>query len=70
VLSVPPTGIRDAGCGKITVLRCIAGLTHIKDGRCDIAGEVWQDRSGAFVHPQAGAGYVFQEASLFPHISV
>jgi molybdate transport system ATP-binding protein len=75
VFSVPATGITmlfgPSGCGKTTVLRCIAGLTHIKDGLCDIAGEVWQDRDGAFVPTHKRAlGYVFQEASLFPHISV
>ena len=60
-----------SGCGKTTVLRCIAGLNHIKDGLCDIAGEVWQDRNGAFVPTHKRAlGYVFQEASLFPHLSV
>src|SRR5215470_9669556 len=37
----------------------------------NIAGEVWQDRNGAFVPTHKRAlGYVFQEASLFPHISV
>ena len=75
VFSVPATGITmlfgPSGCGKTTVLRCIAGLIHIKDGLCDIAGEVWQDRNGAFVPTHKRAlGYVFQEASLFPHISV
>ncbi len=73
--TVPATGITmlfgPSGCGKTTVLRCIAGLIHIKDGLCDIAGEVWQDRSGAFVPTHKRAlGYVFQEASLFPHMSV
>ena len=75
VFTVPATGITmlfgPSGCGKTTVLRCIAGLIHIKDGLCDIAGEVWQDRSGTFVPTHKRAlGYVFQEASLFPHISV
>ena len=43
----------------------------MKDGFCDIAGEVWQKRSGAFVPTyKRPLGYVFQEASLFPHISV
>ena len=75
VFSVPATGITmlfgPSGCGKTTVLRCIAGLIHIKDGLCDIAGEVWQDRNGAFVPTHKRAmGYVFQEASLFPHMSV
>jgi ABC-type phosphate transport system ATPase subunit len=53
VFTVPATGITvlfgPSGCGKMTVLRCIARLIHVKDGLCAIAGEVWQGRSGAFV---------------------
>ena len=60
-----------SGCGKTTVLRCIAGLTRIKDGFCDIDGDIWQDRDGAFIPThRRPLGYVFQEASLFPHLSV
>jgi molybdate transport system ATP-binding protein len=75
VFTVPAAGITmlfgPSGCGKTTVLRCIAGLIHVKDGFCDIAGEVWQERSGTFVPThKRPLGYVFQEASLFPHISV
>ena len=59
-----------SGCGKTTVLRCIAGLLHV-DGVCEIDGEVWQDRSGAFLPTyRRPLGYVFQEASLFQHLSV
>ena len=59
-----------SGCGKTTVLRCIAGLLHL-DGVCEIDGEVWQDRSGAFLPTyRRPLGYVFQEASLFQHLSV
>jgi molybdate transport system ATP-binding protein len=59
-----------SGCGKTTVLRCIAGLLHV-DGVCEIDGEVWQDRNGAFLPTyRRPLGYVFQEASLFQHLSV
>ncbi|HSU98954.1 MAG TPA: molybdenum ABC transporter ATP-binding protein [Roseiarcus sp.] len=59
-----------SGCGKTTVLRCIAGLLHV-DGVCQIDGEVWQDRNGAFLPThKRPLGYVFQEASLFQHLSV
>ena len=59
-----------SGCGKTTVLRCIAGLLRVSDGFCEIVGDVWQDREGAFrpTHRRP-LGYVFQEASLFPHLS-
>jgi molybdate transport system ATP-binding protein len=60
-----------SGSGKTTVLRCIAGLARLADGHCAIDGDVWQDGDHsfrpAFSRP---VGYVFQEASLFPHLSV
>lgn len=60
-----------SGCGKTTVLRCIAGLVRLADGSCDIDGDVWQDRDGRFLPThRRPLGYVFQEASLFPHFSV
>jgi molybdate transport system ATP-binding protein len=60
-----------SGCGKTTVLRCIAGLLRVGDGHCAIDGEVWQDRDGVFLPThRRPLGYVFQEASLFPHLSV
>jgi molybdate transport system ATP-binding protein len=59
-----------SGCGKTTVLRCIAGLQRL-NGLCIVAGEVWQDENGAFLPThRRPLGYVFQEASLFPHLSV
>jgi len=62
-----------SGCGKTTVLRALAGLVRAQ-GRVALNGDVWQDDAGgkgAFVPPHRRAiGYVFQEASLFPHLSV
>ena len=59
-----------SGCGKTTILRCIAGLNRVKDGYFAINGEIWQD-GGAFLPThRRPLGYVFQEASLFPHLSV
>jgi molybdate transport system ATP-binding protein len=60
-----------SGCGKTTVLRCIAGLLRLQDGLCIVGGDVWQDRDGAFLPThKRPLGYVFQEASLFAHLSV
>jgi len=61
-----------SGSGKTTTLRCIAGLTRASDGQVAFDGECWQDESrGIFVAPHERAcGYVFQEASLFAHLSV
>ena len=59
-----------SGCGKTSVLRCVAGLQRLAHGFCAVDGEIWQD-AVRFQPPHARAiGYVFQEASLFPHLSV
>ncbi len=59
-----------SGCGKTTVLRCVAGLQHLPDSRLSVAGEVWQDGRRSLPTHKRAVGYVFQEASLFPHLSV
>jgi molybdate transport system ATP-binding protein len=61
-----------SGSGKTTCLRCIAGLERAEQGFVQINDEIWQDSdNGIFVPPHKRAlGYVFQEASLFPHLSV
>jgi molybdate transport system ATP-binding protein len=60
-----------SGCGKTTILRCVAGLGRLP-GRLVVGAEVWQDHAtGKFREPQERpVGYVFQESSLFPHLSV
>jgi molybdate transport system ATP-binding protein len=72
-LELPGRGVTavfgPSGSGKTTLLRCIAGLEHAA-GRLDVKGQVWQD-DGNFVPPhRRSLGYVFQEARLFPHLSV
>ena len=75
-LNLPGRGVTalfgHSGSGKTTCLRCIAGLERAPQGRLEINGELWQDSaSGLFVPPhQRALGYVFQEASLFPHLTV
>ncbi|MBL8422263.1 MAG: molybdenum ABC transporter ATP-binding protein, partial [Candidatus Accumulibacter phosphatis] len=75
-LTLPGCGITGlfghSGSGKTTCLRAMAGLERASDGYFAIADEVWQDESiGRFVPPHRRAlGVVFQEASLFPHLSV
>ncbi len=75
-LSLPGRGVTalfgHSGSGKTTCLRCIAGLETPTQGFIRINDEVWQDSDkGVFVPAyQRALGYVFQEASLFPHLSV
>lgn len=61
-----------SGCGKSTLLRVISGLERSAQGRIQFDDEVWQDSSkGIFVPPhRRGMGYVFQDARLFPHLTV
>ncbi len=61
-----------SGCGKTTLLRCMAGLEHPPQGKFSINGNVWQDsEKGLFVPTyKRSLGYVFQEANLFPHLTV
>lgn len=62
----------NSGSGKTTVLRCLAGLERSPDGLLAVNGEVWQDEKiGVFLPThRRPLGYVFQEASLFPHLNV
>jgi molybdate transport system ATP-binding protein len=73
--NVPAKGITaifgPSGCGKTTLLRCLAGL-HRARGNVSVGTEIWQDDdTQIFLQPyQRQVGYVFQEASLFTHLSV
>ena len=75
-LTLPERGISalfgPSGCGKTTALRIIAGLEAAANGRVKIGGEVWQDSARGMFLPvhQRAVGLVFQEASLFEHLSV
>jgi molybdopterin-guanine dinucleotide biosynthesis protein MobB len=61
-----------SGSGKTSLLRAIAGLSKSFSGSFSIDEEIWQDtNSSIFLPPhQRALGYVFQEASLLPHLSV
>ena len=61
-----------SGCGKTTLLRAVAGLERAHPGRVAVHGQVWQDDAQGVWRPthERALGYVFQEASLFHHLSV
>lgn len=73
-LTLPSRGVTalfgHSGSGKTTLLRCIAGLERAPDGHLEIDGEVWQNGSAFVATHRRPLGYVFQEASLFPHLTV
>jgi molybdate transport system ATP-binding protein len=59
-----------SGSGKTTLLRCIAGLERSPRGRLIVGDAVWQDDQHWLPTHRRPIGYVFQEASLFAHLSV
>ena len=59
-----------SGCGKTTLLRAVAGLERTADGYCRVGQTVWQDGTRILPPHRRPVGYVFQEASLFPHLTV
>jgi molybdate transport system ATP-binding protein len=61
-----------SGSGKTTVLRCAAGLERAAQARFYVDGSCWQDsETGCFLPThRRPIGYVFQEPSLFAHLSV
>ncbi len=71
--SLPSRGVSAlfgaSGSGKTTLLRLIAGLARAP-GSLIVNGEVWQDERTFVPTHRRALGYVFQEASLFPHLSV
>jgi molybdate transport system ATP-binding protein len=72
-LQLPGRGVTalfgPSGCGKTTLLRCIAGLERAS-GSLTVNEHLWQDATHFTPTHQRAIGYVFQEASLFPHLSV
>jgi len=72
--TVPSTGITaifgPSGCGKTTLLRTLAGLEAKSEGELKIGDQYWQNKNYNLPTHQRALGYVFQEPSLFPHLSV
>jgi molybdate transport system ATP-binding protein len=59
-----------SGCGKSTLLRVIAGFEQGATGRVTFGEETWLDGRSRVAPHLRGVGYVFQDAQLFPHLSV
>lgn len=75
-LSLPGRGITalfgHSGSGKTTCLRAMAGLERAPGGLFALGDDIWQDDTRGIFLPthRRALGMVFQEASLFPHLSV
>lgn len=79
-LRLPTRGITAlygaSGSGKTSLLRCVAGLERAKQALVQIDDQdpdsLWQDDAKRLFVPtyQRPLGYVFQEASLLPHMNV
>lgn len=75
-LSLPGSGVTaisgPSGSGKTTLLRWLAGLEPAGTGFIQVNGATWEDTASRTCMPthRRPIGYVFQEPSLFPHLTV
>lgn len=73
-LTLPDTGVTaifgPSGSGKTTLLRAIAGLENIPGSNISFQHQQWQSQSEFVPAHQRDIGYVFQQPSLFSHLSV
>ncbi|MBR0682940.1 molybdenum ABC transporter ATP-binding protein [Roseomonas eburnea] len=74
--AAPPRGVTalfgPSGCGKSTILAAVAGLLRPQSGRVALDGAVLLDTAAGICLPpeRRRCGVVFQDARLFPHLSV
>ena len=74
--SAPTPGVTvlfgTSGSGKTSVVAALAGLLRPQYGRISVDGAALQDsEAGVFLPPERRRlGLVFQDARLFPHMSV
>jgi molybdate transport system ATP-binding protein len=59
-----------SGSGKSTLLRAMTGLDKGTYGRLEFNGERWQDGAWRLPTQKRDIGFVFQDAALFPHLTV
>lgn len=73
-LTLPGNGVTaifgHSGSGKTTLLRCIAGLQKAPQGQLIVNGDPWQTSKRFIPTHKRPLAYVFQEPSLFPHLTV
>ncbi|MEN3746284.1 ATP-binding cassette domain-containing protein [Sphingomonas sp. HF-S3] len=59
-----------SGAGKTSILNMVAGLIEPDAGHVRVGGQILYDRTIDVPVAARRAGYVFQEARLFPHLRV
>ncbi len=59
-----------SGCGKTTLLKAVAGLMHLSQGRIDIVGRTVDQESSSVPPEKRKVGMIFQDYALFPHLTV
>ncbi|WP_241989165.1 ABC transporter ATP-binding protein [Cryobacterium serini] len=59
-----------SGCGKTTLLRAVAGLLPVTSGTIRVGGRLVTGPGVQRAPEKRGMGWVPQDASLFPHLSV
>ena len=59
-----------SGCGKTTVLRCIAGFDPVQAGEISLNGQIVSRRGVLLPTEARHVGMVFQDYALFPHLTV
>ncbi|MFG1229341.1 molybdenum ABC transporter ATP-binding protein [Xanthobacter wiegelii] len=61
-----------SGCGKTTIIQLVAGSLAPDSGFIRVGDEVFFDKAAGINLPmeQRGVGYVFQDARLFPHMTI
>jgi len=73
-ISLPARGVSaifgPSGCGKTTLLRAMSGLDQHTGGLMKINETIWQSGDQFVPTHQRSVGFVFQEANLFPHLTV
>lgn len=73
-LDLPGTGVTGifgpSGSGKTTLLRCFAGLENPTDSLLQVNGVTWQNAETFLPPHRRPVGFVFQQPSLFAHLSV
>lgn len=71
---IPANGVTaifgHSGSGKTTFLRCLAGLEPQAKGEVFFFDQPWLKKGKGLATHKRSLGYVFQEASLFPHLIV